>query len=251
MSTRSGAILVALPLLIEACTLNPGALVSRYCPFFVLTDMANDRMTGSVMSPAQCPVGINAPGDRRFFGAQIMDPYARADHNLPVAIYLSPNRSYRDPTFYQRVQDSWFVNGNGSYEANPSGNWYVGLGGFTYPQRDSGAVHIFTTRTTSPLDQGYTLIDYQYVPQVIIQSDKANVFVGDVVKLTLSINAAVYPNATWKWYRDGVLLSVTSSWLTQQYTAPGSHTFSAAITASNGASKTVSKTVYWQATGHK
>jgi hypothetical protein len=252
MSLRNHAPLVGLTLLIGACTLNPGTLATRFCPFFVLSAMANDRMTGNVTSPAQCPAGINAPGDQRFFGSQIMDPYGKADHSLPVLVFIFPNKNYPHPSFYQGVQDNWFVNGNGSYEADPSGNWYAGLGGFTYPQRDSGVVRIYTTRTTQPyVDEGYALVEYQYVPQAGVTADKANVFVGDVVKLTLSVNAAVYPNATCKWYRDGSLLAVTAPWFTQQYTTPGTHGYSAVITASNGATKTVSKTVSWQATGHK
>lgn len=213
--------------------------------------MSNDGMAGAVQSPGECPIGINAPGDRRFFTAQITDPNGRADRNLPVFVYIFPNNHYPNPAYYQGVQNNWFLNGNGAYECDPAGNWYVGQGGFTYPQRDSGAVHIYTTRASSTVDEGYTLLEYQYVPQATVNADKANVFVGDVVKLTVSINAATYPNATWKWYRDGALLSVTGASFTQQYASPGSHNYSAAITASNGASKTVSKSVYWQATGHK
>jgi hypothetical protein len=253
MSRREWAVPVSMTLLlIGACTFNPGALATRFCPFFVSSQMANDRMTGAVTSPAECPTGINAPGDRRFFGSQIMDPSGRADHNVPVLILIFPNSNYPDPSFFQGVQDTWFLNGNGSYEVDPSGNWSVGLGGFTYPQRDSGVVHILTTRTAQPyFDEGYALVDYLYAPQATVTGDKANVFVGDLVKLTLSINAAVYPNATWKWYRDGALLPVTAPWFTQQYASPGSHTFTAVIAASNGATRTVSKSVYWQATGHK
>lgn len=252
MNPPPRATLVGITLLVGACTVFPGTLASRFCPFFVLPDMANDRMTGTVTSPAECPIGINAPGDRRAFGARITDPYGKADHNLPALVFIFPNAHYPDPRYYQGVLDGWFVNGNGAYEADPSGNWFVGLGGFVYPQRDSGVVRIYTTRTTPPyVDDGYALLEYQYVPQATVNSDKSNVFAGDVVKLTVSINAAVYPNATWKWYRDGTLLPTTGASFAQQYTSPGSHTYAVAITASNGAAKTISKTIYWQPTGHK
>ena len=239
--------------LLPACNVPGGNAATRYCPFAISQQMANDGMTGSTTtSPAECPIGITTPGDSRYFTAAITDPNNNADHNINAMIFIRPNSNYPDGSYYTLVQAGWFLNTSFIYESDPQGGWQVGLGGFTSPQRDSGDAQILSTRQMFPeSDEGYALLPYQYVPQGQVNADKQNVFVGDVVTLTLTLNASVYPNATWKWYRDGIVLSVTAPTFTQQYTTAGSHSYAAAVTASNGKSATFSKLVYWQATGHK
>lgn len=225
-----------------ACTQPPNP-VTFQCGFKGDTNWNKSQFTGSTISPGGCPFGLDYASENFFFSAKVKGKNGVILPTFQLQLELWSS-IHTETAFFNTT---WFQQADGSWLAEPQGNWSAGSGGFTGTNADKDSANMAQQLWAGPQAKGWVLLPYYQTPGIRVYFfGPQTPYIGTAIQLNAATNPWLIPYATLKWWVDGSPISNTSPYLTDSYSTAGTHSYKVTATSqTTGATQTFTKTVTW------